>query len=133
MPVTVTWLNAPQTIIQLHYEKPWAWADFLEAVAQANRMLDTVHHPVDMVVLMQDGLPRDIGPWRFRVIFRDFHSNVHDTALLGASEFMRQTITAFMRVMGRDTRTFFFAASLDEAYARFAAHDEAQHPTSAVG
>lgn len=120
MPITVTWIDAEKTVVHLSYLKPWDWTEFEAALNEANALLDTVDHPVDMIVQMHDGLPREISPARFRTIFSHFHRNIRSTALLGASDLIRITITAFMRVLGQDHRNFFFAASLDDALEKFA-------------
>ena len=119
MPITVNWLDTKNTIVHLSYIKPWNWSDFETALVEANKLMDTVDHPVDMIIQMHDGLPREISPARFRQVFQHFHRNIRSTALVGASDMIRITITAFMRVMGQDHRNFFFAASVDDAFKRF--------------
>jgi hypothetical protein len=119
MPITVSWHDASKTIVHLSYLKPWNWPEFETAIVEANALMDTVDHPVDMIVQMHDGLPREISPARFRTIFQHFHRNIRSTALLGANDLIRVTITAFMRVLGQDHREFFFAASIDDALKRF--------------
>src|SRR5579859_3764603 len=114
-------------MLYLTYEKPWSWIDFDKALLEANASLDEVTHPVDMIIQMHDGLPSDVSPARFRVIFRKFHTNVRDTALIGANPMIRHTISAFMRVMGQGHRPFFFAASVDDALKQLAARHP-QHP-----
>jgi hypothetical protein len=119
MPISVTWLNPEKTIIHLSYIKPWNWSDFESAVIQANMLLDTVDHPVNMIIQMHDGLPREINPARFRTVFSNFHKNIRSTALLGASDMVRVSINAFMRVLRQERFSFFFASTVDDAAAEF--------------
>ena len=120
MPVVSQWANAEKTIIYLLYEKPWDWDAFAAGVAHSNALMDTVQHPVDMIIVIHGGLPLNLSAWRMRGIIRDFHRNLRSTALVGANDFIRQTINAFMRVIGRENRSFFFAATLEEAFTELA-------------
>ncbi|MEP7287206.1 MAG: hypothetical protein ABI947_15735 [Chloroflexota bacterium] len=120
MPVVSQWANTEKTIIYLLYEKPWDWEAFAAAVAQINTLIDTVSHPVDMIIVIHGGVPLNLSAWRMRGIIRDFHHNIRSTALVGANDFLRQTITAFMRVLGRGNSAFFFAATLEDALTELA-------------
>ena len=125
MPITSRWANPEKTIVYFIYEKPWNADEFLSGVKQVNALLDTVHHPVDMVIHMRDGLPSllEVGP--FRTVMRNFHPSIRNTALVGASDFVRRTITTFMRVLGQQNHPFFFAATLEEAHYRLAQRQKA--------
>jgi hypothetical protein len=125
MPITPQWANPEKTIIYLIYEKPWKPDEFVAAVRQTNALLDTVDYPVDMIIQMRDGLPSVIDSWPFRTVMRNFHPNIRNTALVGASDTIRRIITAFMRVMGQD-HPFFFAATLEEAHHRLAERQKAR-------
>ncbi len=92
--------------------------------------MDEVDHPVDMIIYMHGGMPRDVGPWQFRAVIRDFHPNLRSTALVGVNAFIRQTINAFMRVVGQDHHKFFFAATLEEAIERIAALNDVHSAAS---
>ena len=129
MAVSVDWINDEKTIIRIHYTKPWIWAEFETAVKEANALMDTVDHPLDMVIQMDGGLPPAIRASQFRSIFSDFHRNIHQTALIGASSMIRITITAFMNVMGQN-KEFFFATSLEDAIKGFDQGDQAQQGAS---
>jgi len=118
MPVTPHWGNADHTVIFLTYEKPWDWPAFDAAVVDLNAMLDTVHHPVDMLIVIRDGLPREINPQRFRKVMNNFHPNIRTTALIVANDLVRWSITAFVRVLGQDHHAFFFASNVDQALTR---------------
>ena len=120
MPITSQWANAEKTIIYFVYDPPWNAQEFQAAVFQVNSLLDTVNHPVDMIIHMRGGMPNLGNSWPFRSVMRNFHRNVRYTALVGANDFLRRTISAFMRVMGQQNRPFFFAATLEEAHQRLA-------------
>src|SRR5215813_10030541 len=120
MPVTAYWANPDRTIIYFVSEKPWNAMDFQAGVLQANALLDTVNHPVDMIIEIRSGMPNIVGSWPFRAAMRNFHRNIRNTALVGANDFLRRTITTFMRVLGQQNHPFFFAATLEEAHQRLA-------------
>ena len=127
MPISVDWFNAQKTVIRLHYTKPWDWAEFEHAVTASNAMMDTVDYSISMIIQMDGGLPSNVNASRFRMIFRNFHRNIRVTALIGASDFLRVTITAFMRVIRQD-KDFFFAATVDDALKGF----EQRYPTASA-
>ena len=119
MPITSQWANPEKTIVYFIYEQPWNIQEFQTAVLQVNGLLDTVNHPVDMIIHIRGGMPNLGNAAPFRTVMRNFHPNIRYTALVGAPDFVRRTITAFMRVMGQD-HPFFFAATIDEAQKRLA-------------
>lgn len=125
MPFTSRWANPEKTIIYFIYDKPWNLNEFQAAVKQVNAQLDTVQHPVDMIIHMRGGLPSLVDAGPFRSVMRSFHRNIRNTALVGANDFIRRTITAFMRVLGQQNRPFFFAATLEEAHYRLAERQKA--------
>jgi hypothetical protein len=125
MPITSQWANPEKTIVYFIYEKPWNLEEFQSGVEQVNALLDTVQHPVDMIIHMRDGLPSLVDSGPFRSVIRNFHPNIRNTALVGANDFVRRTITAFMRVLGQQNHPFFFAATLEEAHYRLAERQKA--------
>lgn len=130
MPITSEWANPEKTIIYFLYEQPWNAEEFHAGVLRTNALLDTVQHPVDMIIYMHGGLPNLSSSWPFRSVMRNFHPNIRYTALVGANDFIRRTITAFMRVMGQQNHPFFFAATLEEAQMRLAERNKAVSKTS---
>src|SRR5882724_11718384 len=125
MPITSQWANPDKTLIYFIYEQPWSAEEFQVAIAQTNVLLDTVHHPVDMIIHMRDGMPSITSSLPFRSMMRNFHPNIRYTALVGAGDLLRRTITAFMRVLGQQHHPFFFAATIEEAQQRLAERNKA--------
>jgi hypothetical protein len=53
MPITISWDNAPKTIIRCEFDAIWTWNDVFAINREIEGMMDTVDHPVHMIIIMQ--------------------------------------------------------------------------------
>jgi len=59
MGVQVQWDNEARTILRYDYQGRWKWEQVYEAVNEAYRMIETVPHPVAVMIDMTEsaGIP----------------------------------------------------------------------------
>ena len=53
MPITVSWDNPSQTIICCQFDAVWTWSDVFAMNHDIVSMMDTVTHPVHVIIIMQ--------------------------------------------------------------------------------
>ncbi|MBN2472781.1 MAG: hypothetical protein JXN59_18805 [Anaerolineae bacterium] len=57
MSILVEWDNVGRTALRLGYENTWNWRDHMLALDAANTLMNTVQHPVDLVLDLQHSMP----------------------------------------------------------------------------
>lgn len=55
MPISINWDNPQKTIIRNEFEGSWTWNEFVEAMDQVGKLMQTVSHPVDILGNMRPG------------------------------------------------------------------------------
>ena len=52
MPITASWDNLSKTIIRCEFDTEWTWNDVFAINHDVDGMMDTVNHPVHLIILM---------------------------------------------------------------------------------
>ena len=122
MGIEVQWANPQQSIIQLTLERGWTWDDLYEAIRQADRLITSVPHTVNMIIDIHKagGLPRDFMKVAGDVFASgDARANEGQKIVVGANRLIQMAYGAFQKVYGHQLkdRPFKFASSLHDAYA----------------
>lgn len=122
MGIQIKWANPRQTIIQLTLERGWTWDDLYDAIRQADRLITSVPHTVNMVIDIEKagGLPRDFMKVAGDVFASgDARPNEGQKIVVGANWLIQTAYSGFQKVYGHKLkdRPFLFAPTLDAAYA----------------
>ncbi len=122
MAIQVQWANPKQTVIHLTLERGWTWDDLYEAIRQADGLITSVQHTVNMIIDIHKagGLPRDFMKVAGDVFASgDPRSNEGQKIVVGANRLIQMAYGAFQKVYGHQLkdRPFRFAPTLDDAYA----------------
>lgn len=80
MPVKVSWDNDEQTIIRYETYDRWTMQEFWEAYEEARRMLDSVEHEVDFIMIAMDKISIGHIPDGFISHIRGMYRNAHPRA-----------------------------------------------------
>ena len=121
MGINVAWTNPTQTVIKLDFQRGWTWDDLYAAIQQADQLITSVNHNVDLIIDISHagGLPRDF----MRVagdIFDsgDARANEGQKIVVGANSLIQFAYKGFLKVYGNQLqdRPFQFAPSLEAAY-----------------
>jgi hypothetical protein len=124
MPVQVTWDNPEKTIILLTFEGNWTWEETYQAVAERNRMIESVSNNVDIIV--------NFGSAGFKIppnaithtrnIMSQSHSRIVRNVVVGFKPVhiaLWKIIEKIYATMGK-SQQYFLVGSLDEAHAMLA-------------
>jgi hypothetical protein len=122
MGINVAWANPDQTIIKLNVQRGWTWDDLYAAIQQADDLITSVDHTVNMVIDISHagGLPRDFMKVAGDVFDSgEARANEGQKIVVGAGTLIQFAYGAFLKVYGYklQNRPFQFASSLDSAYA----------------
>lgn len=76
MSILVEWDNVEQTAIRLVYESTWNWRDHFLALDAVNTLMNTVQHPVDLVLDLQRSMPLpESTAWHVSQPHKRLHDN----------------------------------------------------------
>jgi hypothetical protein len=122
MGIQVQWADTKQSIIQLTLERGWTWDDLYEAIRQADGLITSVQHTVNMVIDIHKagGIPGDFMKVAGDVFASgDARANEGQKIVVGANRLIQMAYGAFQKVYGHKLkdRPFQFASTMDDAYA----------------
>jgi hypothetical protein len=122
MGIQVQWADPKQSIIQLTLERGWTWDDLYEAIRQADRLITSVQHTVNMIIDIHKagGIPGDFMKVAGDVFASgDARANEGQKIVVGANRLIQMAYGAFQKVYGHKLkdRPFQFASTMDDAYA----------------
>ncbi len=116
MPITINWLDADKTIIRYEFEGHWTWTDLHDAIKQVNSMLESVVHPVYVIIDVSKGSVVPSGAIsQMRMGNMNPASNWAGGVFVGMSTFLRTLISTFGRVYPKMGERYIVANSMDEA------------------
>jgi hypothetical protein len=120
MSIQVTWADTAHTIVHLQFAPGWGWADVNAAIQQADTMIISQPHPVNLLIDI-----REAGrlPGNFMQMAGDLFSqgearpNEGKKIVIGAGALIRMAYKGFLKVYGHKLqgRPLLFADSLNEA------------------
>lgn len=125
MPISVSWDDEEKTVILLDFSGQWTWTDYDGARVATNATLDTVAHPVAMIVDFHQSqyVPHDIL-MHARHALDSAHPNLDTFVLVGANTFFQHIYQllqhAFPLLTAR--HRVLFASTREDARARLAAY-----------
>lgn len=122
MTIHVVWANREQTAVHLEFERGWSWDDLYAAIQQADDMLTSVKHQVDLIIDISKagGIPRDFMRVAGDVFASgEARSNEGRKIVVGAGWLIKGAYNTFLKVYGHQlkNRPFLFASTMDEANA----------------
>jgi hypothetical protein len=116
MSITVQWDNEQHTLLRWDFIGVWDWDDFLAAQKEANELINSVSHTVNVIGDVSKSYhlpPGAIG--RFRTYRRDDPENTGRVVVVGASIYIKTMVDIFRGMFPNTGGNFTFANSLDEA------------------
>lgn len=131
MGINVAWTDATQTVIKLDFQRGWTWDDLYAAIKQADSLIISVPHRVDMIIDISHagGLPRDFMKVAGDVFDSgEARANEGYKIVVGASGLIQFAYNGFVKVYGHklQNRPFQFASSLEAAYTMLGEYDRPQ-------
>jgi hypothetical protein len=119
MPVEFHWDNGEQTLLCFVTRDPWNWNDFHKAMRRATFTLDTVDHPVEILVDFRQSNRLPAGALgHIRSLGKAIHPNTHNRLLIvGLDDSMAGLLGGDDGRYSDGTRLLCFAHSEDEAQA----------------
>jgi hypothetical protein len=121
MSITVTWDNPAKTALRYEFADRWQWDDFKKAFRQAQQMLASVGHIVDVIVDFQNSgcVPTETLA-RLAYVAGSRPANLGSNIIVGSQVFDTTTFTVFGNFYGDIARTYYMTHSLDRARALLA-------------
>jgi hypothetical protein len=121
MSITVTWDNATKTALRYEFAEKWYWDDFKKAFRQAQQMLASVGHIVDVIADFQNSgcVPTETLA-RLAYVAGNRPVNLGANIIVGSPVFDTTTFTVFGNFYGDIARTYHVTHSLDRARALLA-------------
>jgi hypothetical protein len=118
MSITVTWDNAAKTALRYEFAGKWEWDDFSKAFRQAQQMLASVGHMVDVIADFQNSgcVPTETLA-RLAYVAGNRPPNLGSSIIVGSPVFDTTTFTVFGNFYGDLARTYQMTHSLDRARA----------------
>ena len=116
MAIDVTWGNEEQTLIHVTFTGSWTWYEFYAAAGTISQHMESVSHPVDIVLDMQNSVPvpPDLMLHMQRV---EFYSLLNGVAIVVQKDAARQTLAERITALLQHniTRKVVYANDLYEA------------------
>lgn len=113
--ITLTWLNAEKTILQMQFGASWTASDFNGACDTAQLLIRSVSHPVDVIAdlsLSKKSPPNLIAIVRKRMKFPKCYRNI---VVIRQSHLWERLYQYMMRVYPQDIPAVDFVQSRYEA------------------
>jgi len=121
MSVTVTWDNHERTVLRYEFAGAWLWEDFRKALDQAEKMLASVGHIVDVIADFEaSGCVPTETLARLAYVAGNRPVNLGSNVIVGSKVFNTTTFTVFGNYYGDVARAYQMAHSLDRARALLA-------------
>ena len=121
MSITVTWDNPERTVLRYEFTGVWQWDEFNKALDQAEKMLASVGHIVDVIADFQaSGCVPTETLARLAYVAGSRPVNLGANVLVGSQVFNTTTFTVFGNYFGDVARSYQMAHSLDRARALLA-------------
>ena len=126
MKINVAWDNNDHQIVRIVFQRGWTWQDLHDAVKQADKLITSESHTVNLVIDIHDagGIPGDFISRAGELFAQgDARSNEGQKIVVGAGTLIRIAYKGFLKVYGSklEGRPFIFADNLDTARAMLSA------------
>ncbi len=116
MPIEVKWFDEEETLLLIEPANPWGWPDFYVAINQAQTMIRSKNHTVDVIFDLAGDfrLPNASLLSPLRSVYTASPENVGNRILVGANLFIEQVVSIATRAMGGGS-TFHFVRTMEDA------------------
>jgi glycerol kinase len=121
MAIVTRWDNKKKTIVLLEFESEWSWNDLEEAVQQADALIGSVDHFVDLIIDLEgSSIPKDVlNAAQTLLASGSARPNEGVRVVVGANGTMRTIYQTLQKTFGGtvDGREILFAPTLSDARA----------------
>lgn len=121
MAIVTQWDNRNKTAILLEFETEWSWADLENALQQADELIISVQHQVDIIIDMEgSNIPKDFVNAVKKLMSEngnDARNNEGHRIVVGANKAMRAVYNTVQGTFKNqfENRKLLFAADVDDA------------------
>lgn len=131
MKIKIHWGNDQQSLLYYTFEVGWDWKDMYDAFAQARELMETVDHPVNIIMdlshvsLIPKGALAKIR-WAFE---SPKQKNVGLTVVVTPSSFIKSMIDLGTKIWGKTAKQWSvaFVTTLEEAHILIEEYNGALH------
>ena len=87
MPITVSWDDETQDAIRCEFEVVWTWNDVFAMNREIESMMDSVHHPVHVMICMKGKAFPQSGTLTYtkHLFIHDHHNYANHVIFVGGS------------------------------------------------
>jgi hypothetical protein len=121
MAIVTRWDNKKKTIVLLEFESEWSWNDLEESVQQADALIGSVDHFVDLIIDLEgSSIPKDVlNAAQTLLASGSARPNEGVRVVVGANGTMRTIYQTLQKTFGGtvDGREILFAPTLSDARA----------------
>lgn len=125
MEISVQWDNEEKTILRVYYPERWIWPDLYDAVDRTQAMLNSVSHPVKILVDMSKSMFLPTGSTsHVSNMLTAPHANATVMVVVGASGYLKSFLEVFSEMFNpaSNARKILLARTLEEGYELLNAH-----------
>ncbi len=116
--IEINWDNDDKTVMRYTYQGQWTWQEFYGVMEQSHQMMDTVDHPVDILVDMRASAQIPQGAvTQFRRIANVRHPNTGTIVAVTEARVARMLYDIFATVFRPIASRYHIVQTIDEAYA----------------
>lgn len=118
MGIKVNWYDKDKTIVRYEFEGQWRWDDLHEAIKQVNALLESVNHPVYIIIDVTEGTIVPAGAFsHMRMRSMNAAPNWAGGIFVGMNTFLKTLITTFIKVYPKLGERYAVCNTMDEALA----------------
>jgi hypothetical protein len=121
MAIVTQWDNRNKTAILLEFETEWSWADLENALQEADELIISVQHQVDIIIDMEgSNIPKDFVNAVKKLMSENGNDARHNEGhriVVGANKAMRAVYNTVQSTFKNqfENRKLLFAADVDDA------------------
>lgn len=116
MTIYIDWDTPEKQVVRFDIESTGDWSEFRQAVKQANALINSVDHTVDLIINPQPGAEPGRGAMPiFKNAQLDAPANQGVTVIVETKLFARMLVNAFCRVYRDMQDAIIVVASLEDA------------------
>ncbi|MBN1967447.1 MAG: hypothetical protein JW910_22525 [Anaerolineae bacterium] len=119
MAITVCWLDETQTVVFYSFAGKWDWNELVGAMGQANALMGTVPHPVDVIADLSGSLHLPVNLLEMGRNAAKVHrpANMGMVVVVQGGAFLEPAVNVMRRIYRELDYAMRYVNSLDEARA----------------
>ncbi len=116
MSITITWDNEERTTLGYTFADYWEWKEFQEAFGQAQQMLQSIRHSVDVIADFHESgcVPTEALAW-LAYVGNCPPKNLRRNVIVGTKAFAMTSFAVLSAFYAQQARSYQFAYTLDRA------------------